>query len=79
MGLYLEQTFNNHDIISSYRPGIEIFWFLNDKEKKDIGMEIVEEQQYSDSIYAYLKAKVFKIEKVKKLLLKHNLPFYFKE
>jgi hypothetical protein len=79
MGLDVEQTFNNHDIISSYRPGIEIFWFLNDKEKKDIGMEIVEEQQYSDSIYAYLKAKVFKIEKVKKLLLKHNLPFYFKE
>ena len=42
-------------------------------------MEIVEEEQYSDDIYAILKVKVIDVEKVKKLLLKHNLPFYFKD
>ena len=78
MGINVEEI-NYNNILTLHRPGNEIFWFLYEKEKGNLSMEIVEEEQYSDDIYAILKVKVIDVEKVKKLLLKHNLPFYFKD
>jgi len=61
-------------ILTFARPGIEIFSILNDKEKKDIGMEIELQENSMDSCES---VKVRDVEKLKKLLLKYNLPFYF--
>ena len=63
-------------MLTFYRPGIEIFSILNDKEKKDIGMELELQETSMDSCES---VKVRDVEKLKKLLLKHNLPFYFKD
>lgn len=64
------------DFISFYRPGIEIFSYLNEKEKKDIGMEFELEET---TLYSCERVTVVDIDKLKQLLVKYELPFYFKD
>jgi len=61
-------------ILTFYRPGLEIFEILNNEEKEDIGMEI---EFQPDSMNTCENVIVRDVEKLKKLLLKYDIPFYF--
>ena len=71
---WLDDFAYEHKIVTFYRPGLEIFSKLNDKEKKDIGMEIELED---DPVYSCERVRVRDVEKLKKCLIRYNLPFYF--
>ena len=71
---WLDDFAYEHKVVTFYRPGLEIFSKLNDKEKKDIGMEIELED---NPVYSCEKVRVRDVEKLKKCLIKYNLPFYF--
>ena len=73
---WLDDFAYEHKVVTFYRPGLEIFSKFNDKEKKDIGMEIELEET---TLYSCERVTVVDIDKLKQLLVKYELPFYFKD
>ena len=62
--------------ISEYEPGFEIYSSLTELEREEIGMkrETIDEMNYYEEVVT-----VEDEEKLKRLLIKYDLPFYFQE
>jgi hypothetical protein len=71
---WLDDFAYEHNIVTFYRPGLEIFSKLKDKEKKDIGMDIELED---GPVYSCERVRVRDVVKLKKSIIRNDLPFYF--
>ena len=73
---WLDEFAYEDKIITFYQPGLEIFSKLNDKGEKIIGMEIELED---NPVYSCERVRVRDVDKLKKFIIKHDLPFYFND